>query len=83
MFGSDKRIKPMIKLEEKIDFLQTNHLSEWLKTRSEVQEEISNRQSMFCVCKRLASGFHEMNCRKFHQVVTNETAKRLYPQFQK
>lgn len=60
-----------------IDYLQMNHLSEWLKTRKEVENELSNRNGMFCVCGRLATGFHEMNCRKFIKLVTNTTADRL------
>jgi len=66
-----------MKLPEKIDYLQTVHMSEWLKTRSEVFEGLSSKQSMFCICRRLATGLHESGCRQFQKKVTSETVKRL------
>lgn len=66
-----------MKLIEKIESLQNNHLGEWLKTRREVEDEISNKQSMLCVCRRLATGLHENMCRQFQNKVTNETVKKL------
>lgn len=45
--------------------------------RRKVNDELSDRQGMWCVCKRLATGFHESACRKFKNKVTNETIKRL------
>ena len=64
-------------IQEKLKYIQDNHLGEWLKTRQQVADEISNKQSMFCVCKRLATGLHESSCRKFQNKITNETVKRL------
>lgn len=66
-----------MRLQDPIGYLQENHLGEWLKMRSVVQEEVSAQQSMFCVCGRLATGFHEGGCRKFAKKVNSETAKRL------
>ena len=66
-----------MKLPEKLEFLQKNHLGLWLKTRQEVANEISDKQSMFCVCGRLATGFHEGGCRKLQNKITNETVKKL------
>jgi hypothetical protein len=65
------------KLIKDLDYLQSNHLGVWLKTRQEVQNEISDRQSMACVCGHLATGLHEMNCRKFKDKVLTETIKKL------
>lgn len=65
------------KMEEKITYLQDNHLGEWLKTRQEVGDEISNSQSLICLCGRLATGLHESGCRKLQKKVTSETIKRL------
>ena len=62
---------------EAIQFLKENHLSTFLKTRNEVEIQISNNQSMFCVCGKLASGLHESNCKKFQKKVDSETAKQL------
>lgn len=66
-----------MKLEEKIEFLQDKHFNEWITARATCSNEVSNQQSMFCVCGRLATGFHESGCRKFNTKVNNETVKRL------
>jgi len=64
-------------MTEKLTFLQDNHFSEWLQMRQCVKEEISSKQDIMCVCGRLATGLHEMNCRKLSNKVTGETVKRL------
>jgi len=66
-----------MKIQEKLDYLQNNHMGEWLKTRREVFDELSEKQSMFCVCRRLATGLHENGCRQFQNKVNSETVKRL------
>ena len=66
-----------MKIIEKLTFIQDNHFGEWLKTRKEVDEEVSNEHKMWCVCKKLCTGLHEMNCKKFQNKVTNKTLKRL------
>ena len=66
-----------MKIREKLEILQTKHMGYWLKTRRQVLDELSDRQSMFCVCGRLATGLHENNCRKFNDKVTRETVNRL------
>ncbi|MFA5050980.1 MAG: hypothetical protein WC499_02595 [Patescibacteria group bacterium] len=62
---------------EKINYLQSNCFGVWLKTRQEVAIEISDKQSMFCVCGRLATGLHENACKKLQDKITTETVKRL------
>lgn len=64
-------------ISEKINYLQDNNMGEWLKTRREVDDELSARQSMFCICGRLATGFHESSCSKYKNKVNTETVKRL------
>ena len=66
-----------MKLTEELDILQTNHLGDWLKTRQETEDEMSKKNSIFCICGRLATGLHERNCRKFNNAVIKETVKRL------
>lgn len=66
-----------MKITEKLKYIQDNHFSEWLKTRQETFNELSDKQSMFCVCRRLATGLHENGCRKFQAKVTSETLKKL------
>ena len=62
---------------DRVEYLIINHFSEWLKTREIVEDELSNKQSMFCICGRLATGLHERNCKQFQNKVTSETEKRL------
>ena len=57
--------------------LEDKHFSIWLKTRQEVSNEMSDKQSMFCICGKLATGFHESSCSKFKNKVNIETTKRL------
>jgi len=66
-----------MKTTEKLVYIQNNHLSDWLKTRSKVENEFSNRQKVFCLCGRLATGLHESHCEKFNNAVTRETLARL------
>jgi len=63
-----------MKVDEKRDFLRKNYLGEWLKTRQMVEDKISNN---ICVCGKLATGFHERCCRKFHKKVDAETIKLM------
>lgn len=68
-----------MKIQEKLKYLQDNHFSEWLKVRQETENELSDKQSMFCLCGRLATGLHERSCSKFRNKVTSETLKKLEP----
>ena len=49
----------------------------WFSTRTKVEDELSAKQSIFCICGRLATGLHETRCRKFRNMVNRETEKRL------
>ncbi len=62
---------------EKKEFLENTHFNDWINTRMKIVDELSNKQSMFCVCGRLATGLHEGSCRKFNDRVNSETVKRL------
>lgn len=66
-----------MKLSEKLTYLQDKHFGDWLSKRQAVSDEFSNKQSMFCLCGRLATGLHENGCKKFKDAVTRETVKRL------
>lgn len=66
-----------MKIQEKISYLQENHLKDWLKTRIEIETEVSSEQSLFCICKRLATGFHESICGKFQNRVSEKTVRKL------
>ena len=66
-----------MKITNKLKYIQENYLGEWLKTRQETENELSDSQSMFCVCGRLATGLHESHCRKFQNKIINETLKKL------
>lgn len=62
---------------EKIDYLQENHLREWVKTRAQVEQELSDAHEIFCECGHLATGLHESSCRKLRNKIMSETIKRL------
>ena len=66
-----------MKIQEKLKFLQDNHLGEWIRVYRETENELSGRQSMFCVCGKLATGLHESYCRKFKGLVTKKTLEKL------
>jgi len=66
-----------MKESEKTKTLQDNHFSEWLKQRHIVEDELSQKQSMFCLCGKLATGLHERNCKKFNLFVNKETMKKM------
>ena len=66
-----------MKRSEKLAYLKDNHLDIFLKTHQKVFNELSDKQTMFCCCGRLATGLHERNCTKFNNKVVGETIKRL------
>jgi hypothetical protein len=66
-----------MKLNDKISFLCDKHGDLWNRTVQEIENTLSAQQSMFCVCGKLATGFHESNCYKFRKKVWQETVKKL------
>lgn len=66
-----------MKKSEKLAYLKDVNFDLFIKTRNQVEEELSERQSLFCCCGRLATGLHEAHCRKFKDKVNAETIKRL------
>ncbi len=62
---------------EKIDYLQKNHLYEWVKTHAQVERELSDAHDLFCECGHLATGAHESGCRKLRNKIMSETIRRL------
>lgn len=57
--------------------LKESHFGLFLRTREDVFNELSNQQSLFCCCGRLATGLHESRCVKFNKKVDKETINRL------
>jgi hypothetical protein len=66
-----------MKLSEKLNYLQENHFSEWLRVKQETENELSEKQGTWCVCGRLATGLHERNCTKLRNKVISETVKKM------
>ena len=66
-----------MKKHEKLAYLKDADFGLFVKTRQMVFDELSDRQTMFCCCGKLATGMHEMNCTKFNNRVVAETIKRL------
>lgn len=64
-------------IKEKVEHYKNHNFQTWLKMRNQVFDKLSDMQTMFCVCGKLATGLHEKNCRRFNEKVDKETAKRL------
>lgn len=62
---------------EELEYLKDNHLGLFLKTRQQAFDELSEKQTTFCCCGRLATGLHEYNCSKFNNKVDVYTINRL------
>ena len=66
-----------MKYTDKLEYLQINHLVTFVKTRQEVFDELSEQQTVFCCCGKLATGLHEKNCQRFNRKVNDVTIKRM------
>ena len=66
-----------MKKYEKLEYLKNADFCLFIKTRKMVFDELSDQQTMFCCCGKLATGLHESNCTKFNNKVDAETIKRL------
>ena len=66
-----------MKKYEKLEYLKNADFGLFIKTRKIVFDELSDQQTMFCCCGKLATGLHESNCTKFNNKVDAETIKRL------
>lgn len=62
---------------EKLAYLKNVDIDLFINTRNQVEEELSEKQTMFCCCGKLATGLHEARCKKFNDKVDSETIKRL------
>jgi len=62
---------------EKLNYLKDNYFGLVLKTRQQSFNDLSNQQTMFCCCGKLATGLHERNCTKFNNKVDAEVIRRL------
>ena len=66
-----------MKFIDKKKFLINNFRDDYVNTRREVFNALSNEQAVFCVCGKIASGLHEDRCSKFNALVDKETVKKL------
>lgn len=62
---------------EKLAYLKEVDFDIFIKTLNQVRKELSEGQTMFCCCGKLATGLHEAHCKKFNDKVDAETIKRL------
>lgn len=62
---------------EKLAYLKDVDFDLFTMTLNQVRKELSDRQSMFCCCGKLATGLHEAHCKKFNDKVEAEVIKRL------
>lgn len=66
-----------MKKYEKLAYLKENYFGLFLTTRQQAFNELSDQQTMFCCCGRIATSLHESRCTKFNNKVNEETIKRL------
>ena len=62
---------------EKLAYLKEVDFDLFIKTLNQVRKELSDGQSIFCCCGKLATGLHEAHCTKFKNKVEAEVIKRL------
>lgn len=62
---------------EKIAYLKDVDFDLYYSTRKKIENEMSDRQQLFCVCGRLATGSHERWCTKFQNKVDSAVIKKL------
>ena len=63
-----------------LNYYIENYYTDYMRTHTQVFLELSDKQTMFCCCGKLATGLHERTCRKFNAMVNKETLKRLEQQ---
>ena len=66
-----------MKKSQKLEKIKEVDLELFVKTRQQVFNELSDSQTMFCCCGKLATGLHESHCKKFNDKVISETINRL------
>ena len=66
-----------MKKYEKLAYLKDADFGLFIRTRQMVFDELSDQQTMFCCCGKLATRLHERNCIKFNNKVDTEIIKRL------
>ena len=66
-----------MKKQEKLKYLKDTNFGLFVKTRQKVFDELSDQQTMFCCCGKIATGLHERSCTKFNNKVDTETIYRI------
>lgn len=66
-----------MKVDEKINYLRSNHRDEYLKAIEKAKDIVSDRHIMRCCCGSLATGLHESRCSKYFKKVESEAVKSL------
>lgn len=64
--------------QEKIEKLIEQDYPLYRKTRERIAVEMSDKQTLFCLCGQLATGLHEGYCKKFSAKVDSLTVKELW-----
>lgn len=62
---------------EKIAYLKDVDFDLYYSTRKKIENEMSDRQQLFCVCGCLATGLHERYCTRFQNKVDSAVIKEL------
>lgn len=62
--------------KDKLNFLKRNYPIEWSVLRNRTFDMLSDAQTFWCCCGKLATGLHEKGCVKFNEKVDSETLKQ-------
>ena len=65
------------KLNRDVQFLVENYKDDWYKIYTKEFRKLDEECSMFCVCGKLATGFHVDRCTKFRNEVYRRTVAQL------
>lgn len=66
-----------MKYKEKLEYLADNHFQELWNTTRRKMDEISDKQNVFCMCGKLATGLHESSCRKVIEKARKQAVQEL------
>lgn len=66
-----------MRMNERLQYLQNNHFKERLSAKQEADNIVSEQHPMICVCGKLCTGLHELNCSRFKKKVQSLAVKSL------
>lgn len=66
-----------MKKKDKIEYLAEHHREDYNKALKEAIEECNSETTMFCYCRRLATGLHTRSCKSYNEHVYTKIITKL------